>query len=136
VFFPSDGMFLPSDGNLFPGIRVFIWAGFLSKHGYDVFDRNDVELVVGFEIDGDSALRVEDNFVVLPKRHIIVVFDLATDSDNSAGDGWDFGSIREGDPTFGFPFGFVFEDQNASSDRLDCFKRRFFRHGTLGNVEG
>ena len=121
-------MFLPSDGKLFPGIRVFIWAGFLSKHGYDVFDRNDVELVVGFEIDGDSALRVEDNF--------IVVFDLATDSDNSAGDGWDFGSIREGDPTFGFPFGFVFEDQNASSDRLDSFKRRFFRHGTLGNVEG
>jgi hypothetical protein len=117
-------------------VRIFIWAGFLSKHRDDIFDGNDVELVVWFEIDWDSAFRVEDNFVVLSKGHIIVVFDLATDRDDTAGDGRNFGRIREGDSTFGFPFGFVFEHQNASSDRLDSFKRRFFRHGTLGSVRG
>lgn len=136
-------------GGLFPGsippdystgllyrVRIFIWAGFLSKHRDDIFDGHDVELVVWFEIDWDSAFRVEDNFVVLSKRHIIVVFDLATDCDDTAGDGRNFGRIWEGDSTFGFPFGFVFEHQNASSDRLDSFKRRFFRHGTLGSVRG
>lgn len=117
-------------------VRIFIWAGFLSKHRDDIFDGHDVELVVWFEIDWDSAFRVEDNFVVLSKGHIIVVFDLATDRDDTAGDGRNFGRIWEGDSTFGFPFGFVFEHQNASSDRLDSFKRRFFRHGTLGSVRG
>ena len=107
----------------------FAWARLLAKHRDDVFDGNDVQLVVGFKVDGNGVFRVEDNLVVLSERHVLVVLDLPTDTDDSAGYRGDLRGIWQGDTPFGFPFGFVFEDQDSGPDRLDRFERVFLgRH--------
>ena len=107
----------------------FAWARLLTKHRDDILDGNDVQLVVGFKVDGNGVFRVEDDFVVLSEGHVLVVLDLPTDTDDSAGDRGDLRGIGQGDPPFGFPFGFVFEDQDSGPDWLDRFERVFLgRH--------
>ena len=57
------------------------------------------------------------------------MLDLATDTDDSAGDRRDLRRIGQGDTPFGFPFGLVLEDQDSGPDRLDRFERVFLgRH--------
>jgi hypothetical protein len=111
------------------------FSGFLAKHGDDIFDGDDIELVVGFEIDWDGVFWVEDDFVVLPQGHVFVMLDLATYGDDSTRNRWDFRRVGEGDSPFGFPLGFVFQDEDASADRFDRFKRGLFCHYTHRSKE-
>jgi len=102
--------------------------GLLAKDCHDVFDRYDIELVIGLKIHGDSVFGVKDNFVVLSKGHVLVVFDLARDRNDSAGDRWDFGCIGQGDSSLGLPFGLVLKDQDSGSDGFNGFEGVFLGH--------
>ena len=44
--------------------RLFRW-GISTKNGHDVFDRDNKQLVVGFEIHGDGVFRMKQDLVVL-----------------------------------------------------------------------
>ena len=110
------------------------WRGLLAKDCHDVFDRYDIELVIGLKIHGDSVFGVKDNFVVLSKGHVLVVFDLARDRNDSAGDRWDFGCIGQGDSPFGLPFGLVLKDQDSGSDGFNGFEGVFLGHNGFKGV--
>lgn len=102
-----------------------------AEHRDDVFYGDDVELVVDLEVDGDCVFGVEKDFVVLFEGYVLIVFDLLADRNDSTGNRWNFGRVREGDTAPGLPFRFVFSDENAVSDRFDVVKvRRFFCHGS------
>ena len=104
-------------------------ARLLAKHSHDVFDWNDVKLVVGLKVHWNGVFGVENNLVVLAKRHVLVMLDLPTDADDSAGDRGDFGRIGQSDATLGFPLGLVLEDQDSGPDRLNRLERIFLgRH--------
>ena len=88
----------------------------------DVFDFDDEEPVVAFEIDGDSAFGVEEYFVVLLEWNLGGHFDFSRDGHNSPGDGGDFDVVGQLDAAFGLLFVFVLADENALADRFDGFK--------------
>ena len=102
----------------------------------DVFNRDHKELIVRLEIDGDGVFRVEENFVVLPQRHVLVVFDHLGDGDDATGDGGDFSGIGEGDPSFGLPLGFILADENSVTDGLDVFERVVLFRGHAAPRQG
>ena len=72
---------------------------------------------------------MKENFVVLFKRDIVIKLDLPANGNDSPRDRGDLSRVRESDPTFCFAFGFILENQNASSDRFNIVKiGSFFRH--------
>ena len=95
---------------------------FATEDSHNVFHRNDIELIVRFKIDRDCIFGMEQDFVILPERNRFILFYLMTYRDNPTGDGWDFCRVWKRDPTFGFPFWFVFTNQNPGSDGLDVVK--------------
>ena len=58
----------------------------LAQNRHDVVDRDDVELVVPFEIDRNTVARVDQHLVVLADGEVGIVFDLRTDGDDPTGD--------------------------------------------------
>ncbi len=91
-------------------------------------------MVIRLEIDGDCVFGVEQDFVVLAERNVFVVFDLTANRYDSSGNGWDFGGVWEGDSPFGFPFGFVFADEDPCPHGFNVVKLgSFFGHsGSFG----
>lgn len=108
-----DGLFLKVI------IGCFLFRRLFAEDRDDIFDRDDKKLIVGFEIDGNCVLGVEENLVVLAERNVFIVFDKSADGDNSSSNGWDFRSVGKRYPPFRFSFGLIFEDKNSRSDRLD-----------------
>jgi hypothetical protein len=71
---------------------------------------------------------MKNDLVVLSKRHVLVVLDLTADGNDSTGDSGDFGCVGERDPALGLPLGFILQNQDSGSYRLDCFERIFLGH--------
>lgn len=122
--------------------RDLLLAGLLARlaaeDGYDVFDWDDEQLIVGLEIDGDRVLGMEQDLVVLAERHVFVVFDLGRDGDDAAGDRGDFGLVGQGNAPLGLPLGLVLADQDASADRFHVFQGALasFRHRAMRRKSG
>lgn len=107
---------------------VFLWFVLAKDRDY-IFHGHDKQLIVRLKIDRNRVLGVEEDFVILPQWHILVMGYLATDGNDSPGNGGYFGRVGKSDSTFRFPFGFVFEDEHARSDRFDVLERGvFLRH--------
>lgn len=96
-------------------------GGLAPEDGDDVIDGDHEELIIGVEIDGDGIFGMEEDFVVLPQRDVLVVLDLMRNRDDTTRDRGDFGLIRQRDAPLGFPFRFVFAHDDAHSDRFDVF---------------
>lgn len=96
---------------------------FLAEHGDDVFDGDDEEAVVAFEIDGDGVLWVEEDAIVLVDGVAVVVFfEERGDGDDSAGDGGDFNFVGEVDAGLGLLFVLIFADEDALAEGFNGFE--------------
>ena len=102
--------------------KTCLFGRFSTKDGDDIFDGDNKELVVGFEVDGDGVLGVKENLVVLPQRYIFVVFDLSRNSDDSARNRGNLGLIGKCDPALGLSFWFILANQDSSPDGFDVFE--------------
>ena len=67
-----------------------------------VFDLNDEQAIITFEIDGNGAFGIEQHFVVLTQWYVRRVFDLSGNSYDSAGYRRDFYIVGQSDAAFGF----------------------------------
>lgn len=97
-------------------------SGLATEDGDDVFDVDDEEAVVAFEIDGDSVFGIEEDFVVAFEGEHGVGFDFGGNSDDAAGDGGDFDVVRQADTTLGFLLIFILADEDAFADGFDNFE--------------
>ncbi len=111
------------------GTRPLIWSpgeagalGVFAEDGDDIFDGDDEEAVVAFEIDGDGVLGVEEDLVVLADGVVGVVFDECGDGDDSACDCGDFDFVGEVDAGLGLFFVFIFADEDTVADGFDGFE--------------
>lgn len=98
------------------------WLRFAANHGNNVLDGDDKELVVGFEIDRNGVFWMEDDFVILLQRQVIVVFDGRRNGHDPAGDGGDLGRIGQGNSAPGLPLRRIFPHQDAVADGLHEFE--------------
>ncbi len=110
------------------GKRGWVWSrengralGFFAEYSDDIFDGDDEESVVAFEIDGDCLFGVEEDAVVLSDGVVDVVFDLGGDGDDAACDGGDLDFVGEMNSRLGLFFVFVLADQYTGADGFDGF---------------
>ncbi len=96
--------------------------GFFAEDGDDIFDGDDEEAVVAFEIDGDGVFRVEEDLVVLTDGVVGVVFDECGDGDDAAGDCGDLDFVGEVDAGLGLLFVLVFADEDTVAEGFDGFE--------------
>ena len=93
-----------------------------AENGDDVLDGDDEEAVVAFEVDGDGALGVEEDFVVLFDGVLFVFFDFGGDGDDAAGEGGDLDFVGQVDAGLRLLLVFVFADEDAGADGFDDFQ--------------
>ena len=91
-------------------------------------------MVVVFQVNGDRPFGVEEDFVVLPQRHVFVVRDRGADRHDAAGDRRDFRRVGQGDAAAGLALGFVFADQHPQADWLDVLEDFFLRLGEISSA--
>ncbi len=97
-------------------------SGFFAEDGDDIFDGDDEEAIVAFEIDRDGLLGVEEDLVVLADGIIGVVVDECGDGNDSACDGGDFDLVGEMDARLGLLFILIFADEDTVADGFDSFE--------------
>ncbi len=66
-----------------------------------------------FELDGNCLAGIEEHFVVLPDRLVLVVFDGLADGDDAAGDDGDLVAVGQDDAAFGFALVVVLANDDA-----------------------
>ena len=73
---------------------ILVFVRFVaSKDGDDVLHRNDEQLVVVLEVNGNGVLRMKEDLVVLSKRQLFVVFHHRADRDDASRDRRPVGSV-------------------------------------------
>ncbi len=102
--------------------RVCVGLGVFAEDGDDIFDGDDEEAVVAFEVYGDGLFGVEEDAVVLADGVVGVVFDLGGDGDDASCDGGDLDFVGEVDAGLGLLFVFIFADKDTVSDWFDGFE--------------
>jgi len=65
---------------------------------------------------------MEQNFVVLPQRHVLIVLDLRRDGHDPPGDRRNLRRIGQGDAPLRLPLRLVLADEHAGSNRFDVFQ--------------
>ena len=104
------------------GKRSAIGLGIFAEDSDDIFDGDDEEAVVAFEVYGDGLFGVEEDFVVLADGVVGIVFDDGRDRDHAPGDRGDLDFVGEVDPGLGLLFVFIFADEDAVADGFDGFE--------------
>lgn len=94
----------------------------LTEHRHHVFDRDDEEAVVAFEVDRDGVLGVEEDSVVLIDGVVALGDDLGADGDDAAGEGWDLDLVWQVEAGLGLLLVLVFADEDAEADWFDGFE--------------
>lgn len=97
-------------------------GGFAAEDGDDVFDWDDEEAVVAFEVDGHRVLGVEEDAVVAFDGVVEVFFDFGGDGEDAAGQGRDFDLVGQVDAGFGLLFVIVLAEEDSLAERLDDFE--------------
>lgn len=118
------------------GHTALLAGFFLAKNGNYIFDRNNKKLVVGLEVDRNGVLGMEEHLVILAKRDIFIMGDLATDGNDATCDGRYLSGVWQRNPTFGFAFGFILQYQDSRTDRFNVLERcLFFGHKAISEWE-
>ena len=87
-----------------------------TKDGYDIFDRNNVQQIVRFKVDGDRVLGMKQHLVVFADRKIVIPLDLHADFDNASSNRGDLCLVRQYDSTASLLTRFVLADQDPLSE--------------------
>jgi hypothetical protein len=105
--------------------------GLAADDGDDIFDGNDIQPVIGIQINRDGVLGVEEHAVVASDGIIDIAIDLSGDGDDASGDGGDFDFVGKVNAALGGLAVFIFADQDAFAHRLDDFE-----WGQIGTARG
>lgn len=111
------------------------FGGRAAEDGDDVFDRDHEQYVVGFEVDRNGVLGMEQDLVVLADREIDVPFDLGADLHHAAGDGRNLRLVGKNNAAARLMTAFVFPNQNPLSERFDKIPKNLTPNPPIaGNV--
>ena len=100
----------------------FGWFLFSPENSHNIVRGYDKEVVIRLKIDRNGVFWVKQDFVVLAKGQVFVVFDGGGNRDDTPSNRGDFCGIRQSNAAFGLPFGFVLANENTQADRLHKFK--------------